>query len=178
MDQTPVACICSSPLFRELCCADDLLAMRDISMDESEELPRILSPIAEDASAAVLGGVSALDQAPVDRDLLIMAIEAASPNLARLKVGACGHTSLVWCLGAHVGIHAWIARGAACMSPPSVGFIGNKRVRNTLQEILFLMGANLSQIEERWDSGRLRASGLSSQHVISLVSSASPHALH
>ena len=37
------------------------------------------------------------------------------------------------------------------------------------------MGANLSQIEERWDSGRLRTTGLSSQHVISLVRSASPH---
>ena len=61
--------------------------MRDISVEESEELPRILAPIAEDAPAAVLGGASALDQAPVDRDLLIMAIEAASPALARLKVG-------------------------------------------------------------------------------------------
>ena len=50
-----------------------------------------------------------------------------------------------------------------------------ERVRNTLQEVLFVMGANLSQIEERWDSGRLRATGLSSQHVISLVSSARPH---
>ena len=40
-----------------------------------------------------------------------------------------------------------------------------------LQDILFILGANLAQIEERWDSGRLRASGLSSQHVGSLVSS-------
>ena len=39
-----------------------------------------------------------------------------------------------------------------------------------LQDILFILGANLAQIEERWDSGRLRASGLSSQHVGSLVS--------
>jgi len=61
--------------------------MHDISVEESEELPRILAPIAEDAPAAVLGGASALDQAPVDRDVLIMAIEAASPALARLKVG-------------------------------------------------------------------------------------------
>ena len=37
------------------------------------------------------------------------------------------------------------------------------------------MGANLSQIEESVGCGRLRATGLSSQHVISLVSSASPH---
>lgn len=56
-------------------------------MEESEELPRILGAIAEDASAAVLGGASALDQAPVDRDLLMTAIEAASPALARLRVG-------------------------------------------------------------------------------------------
>ena len=105
MDQTPVDCICSPLLCRELCCADDLLAMRDISMDESEELPRILSPIAEDAPAAVLGGASALDQTPVDRDLLIIAIEAASLNLARLKVSACGHhepglEQLMWSFGA------------------------------------------------------------------------------
>ena len=39
-----------------------------------------------------------------------------------------------------------------------------------LQDILFILGANLARIEERWDSGRLRASGLSSQHVGSLVS--------
>ena len=45
--------------------------MRDISVEESEELPRILGAIAEDAPAAVLGGASALDQAPVDRDLLL-----------------------------------------------------------------------------------------------------------
>ena len=55
-------------------------------MEESEELPRILGGIAEDAPAAVLGGASALDQAPVDRNLLTTAIEAASPALARLKV--------------------------------------------------------------------------------------------
>lgn len=40
-----------------------------------------------------------------------------------------------------------------------------------LQEVLFILGANLSQIEESWDSGRLRSSGLSAQHVASLVSS-------
>lgn len=91
IDQTPVDCTCLSVSCTERCCADDLLAMRDISVDESEELPRILSPIAGDAPAAVLGGASALDQTPVDRDLLITAIEAASPNLTRLKVSACGH---------------------------------------------------------------------------------------
>ena len=39
------------------------------------------------------------------------------------------------------------------------------------QEVLFILGANLSQIEDRWDSGRLRSAGLSAQHVTSLVSS-------
>ena len=65
--------------------ADDILAMRDISVEESEELPKILGPIADDAPAVALGGASVLDQAPVDRELLITAIEAASHNLARLK---------------------------------------------------------------------------------------------
>ena len=174
MDQTPLDCICSPPSCRGLCCADDLLAMRDISMDESEELPLILSPVAEDAPAAVLGGAFALDQTPVDRDLLIIAIKAASPNLARLKVSACGHhePGLVHSSSCGTSVHGQQRSCSACPSPlPSIF----ERVRNTLQEVLFVMGANLSQIEERWDSGRLRATGLSSQHVISLVNSARPH---
>lgn len=42
-------------------------------------------------------------------------------------------------------------------------------VRGGLQEVLFILGANLAQIEERWDSGRLPSARLSSQHVTSLV---------
>ena len=76
---SPAQCSCDS-------CADDILAMRDISVEEREELPKILGPIADDAPAVALGGASALEQAPVDRELLITAIEAASHNLARLKV--------------------------------------------------------------------------------------------
>ena len=143
-------------------------------MDESEELPRILSPIAEDAPAAVLGGASALDQTPVDRDLLITAIEAASPNLSRLKVSACGHhESVLVHSSCGTLVHGQQRSCSACTPCPSM----YERVRNTLQEVLFVMGANLSQIEERWDSGRLRTTGLSSQHVISLVRTASPHTL-
>lgn len=173
IDETPVDCTSSPVSCRELCCADDLLAMRDISMDESEELPRILSPIAEDAPAAVLGGASALDQTPVDRDLLITAIEAASPNLIRLKVSACGHHESGMVHSSSCGTLAHGQQRSCFAYTPCPSMY--ERVRDTLQEVLFVMGANLSQIEERWDSGRLRTTGLSSQHVISLVRSASPH---
>ena len=49
--------------------------------------------------------------------------------------------------------------------------VARTRCSSALQEILFILGANLSQIEERWDIGRLRAVGLSAQHVTSLVGS-------
>ena len=38
-----------------------------------------------------------------------------------------------------------------------------------MQEVLFILSANLSQIEEKWDDGRLRSVGLGPQHVIGLV---------
>lgn len=70
-------------------CADvagELLALEDISVEESEDLPRILGPLADDAPAAALGRAGALEQAPADRDLVLAAIEARAPALAKLRV--------------------------------------------------------------------------------------------
>ena len=60
--------------------------MHNISVEESEDLPCVLAPIAEDAPAAVLGGASALDQAPVDQDLPLMLIwPTLLPQSSRIK---------------------------------------------------------------------------------------------
>jgi hypothetical protein len=66
----------------------ELLVLRDISVEASEDLPRILGALAEDAAAAALGRSGALEQAPLDRDMLVTAIEAGAPALAKLRVGA------------------------------------------------------------------------------------------
>lgn len=55
-------------------------------MGESEDLPRILGPLAEDAAAAALGQAAALEQEPLSRELLVAAIEAAAPAVAKLRV--------------------------------------------------------------------------------------------
>ncbi len=68
--------------------AGELLALRDISVEESEDLPRILGPLADDAAAAALGRSGALDQPPPHRDALLAAIEAGAPALAKLRVRA------------------------------------------------------------------------------------------
>ncbi|CAL8471952.1 g11494 [Coccomyxa elongata] len=99
----------------------ELLALEDISVEESEDLPRILGPLADDAPAAALGRAGALEQAPADRDLILAAIEARAPALAKLR------------------------------------------------EVLFVMGARLVQIDERWKDGGLQKAGLSSDEVVHLI---------
>lgn len=81
--------------------SEELLALEDISVEASEDLPRIVGPLADDAAAAALGRAGALDQKPLDRDLMLAAIEAAAPALAKLRV----HTrvSVSCCLqGSHL----------------------------------------------------------------------------
>ncbi len=64
----------------------DLLGLADISMEESEDLPRILGPLAEDAAAAALGRAGAGADAAPARAALLAALEARAPALLRLRV--------------------------------------------------------------------------------------------
>ncbi len=66
----------------------DLLELADISVEESEELPRILGPLAAEAAAAAVGQQppQPADGPSLDRDLLIQAVEAGAPSLAKLRV--------------------------------------------------------------------------------------------
>jgi hypothetical protein len=67
--------------------AGDLLELADISVEESEELPRILGPLAAEAASAAVGQPPQPADGPsLDRDLLIQAVEAGSPSLAKLRV--------------------------------------------------------------------------------------------
>ncbi|EIE23685.1 hypothetical protein COCSUDRAFT_63210 [Coccomyxa subellipsoidea C-169] len=99
----------------------ELLALRDISVEESEDLPRILGPLADDAAAAALGRSGALDQPPPHRDALLAAIEAGAPALAKLR------------------------------------------------EVLFVMGARLLEIDQRWKDGGLERAGLTADEVVHLI---------
>ncbi|KAK9905917.1 hypothetical protein WJX75_008898 [Coccomyxa subellipsoidea] len=99
----------------------ELLVLRDISVEASEDLPRILGALAEDAAAAALGRSGALEQAPLDRDMLVTAIEAGAPALAKLR------------------------------------------------EVLFVMGARLVEIDEKWKHGGLQRAGLTSNDVVHLI---------
>ena len=70
--------------------------MRDISVEESEELPQILHSLVRDGPAAAAGhsamrtasgeGGEGADEA--DRQILTEAIRAAAPALAKLQVGS------------------------------------------------------------------------------------------
>ena len=73
-----IGCVCAR--------TGELLALGDISVEESEDLPSILGPLAEDGAPAALGGATALDQGPIDRSLLLAAIEAGAPALQKLRV--------------------------------------------------------------------------------------------
>lgn len=66
--------------------AEDLLALPDISMEESEDLPRILAPLADDAAGAALGRAGAGAGAAPSRAQLLAALEARAPALLRLRV--------------------------------------------------------------------------------------------
>jgi hypothetical protein len=61
----------------------DILAMRDIGVDESEELPLILRPLVDDGGGAAVG---ALTPEPL-RAAVLQAVRDATPALMQLQVG-------------------------------------------------------------------------------------------
>jgi hypothetical protein len=68
--------------------AADVLAIRDISVEESDDLPSVLEPLVEDAASAVLGRErgDAGGEGPAARELLLEAVKAAAPALLKLQV--------------------------------------------------------------------------------------------
>lgn len=67
-----------------LCFSGDILAIRDISVEESEDLPRIIQPLIDDAAARLAGNKQ--DAAGASIEKISAAMQAASPQLQRLQV--------------------------------------------------------------------------------------------
>eukprot|EP00192_Tetraselmis_astigmatica_P006583 CAMPEP_0117697492 /NCGR_PEP_ID=MMETSP0804-20121206/29261_1 /TAXON_ID=1074897 /ORGANISM="Tetraselmis astigmatica, Strain CCMP880" /LENGTH=749 /DNA_ID=CAMNT_0005511753 /DNA_START=231 /DNA_END=2481 /DNA_ORIENTATION=- len=63
----------------------ELLSRRDISVDESEELPVVLLPLVEDAPASILGLDGPGAASDWANEALLTALRAAAPAWARLK---------------------------------------------------------------------------------------------
>lgn len=61
------------------CCAGDVLALRDIGVEESEELPQILHALVDDAPSAAVGRTA--EHAPA----LTQAVRDATPALLQLQ---------------------------------------------------------------------------------------------
>ena len=70
-------------------CADDLLALEGISVQDSEELPEVLEPLVSESCRAAAGASSLADEAQAEQldAQLEAAIAALAPHLAKLKVG-------------------------------------------------------------------------------------------
>lgn len=69
--------------------AEDILAIPDISAEESQDLPRILESMADDATSSFCGaggGQAGWTGAGVDPLLLSRAVEEDCPPLLKLKV--------------------------------------------------------------------------------------------
>jgi len=62
--------------------AEDILAMRDIGVEESEELPQILHMLVDDGPAAAVGPFQPAEA----RELLLGAVRDATPALLQLQV--------------------------------------------------------------------------------------------
>ncbi len=73
--------------------ADDLLLINDISVDESEDLPKILGPLVEEGPLAALGRAhqqagAAFSPATNKRQLL-QTMKLAAPAIVKLQVPPC-----------------------------------------------------------------------------------------
>lgn len=68
--------------------AGDVLSMGDISVEESEDLPRILDPIANESAATFIAPIDASESGTPDFEgqALVHALETRTPALLKLKV--------------------------------------------------------------------------------------------
>ena len=75
-----------------LCTADDILAIPDISVDESEDLPKILQPFVEDAAKRIASAKQT--SSTPSSEQLSEAMSSTSQQLQRLKVMISRHMKL------------------------------------------------------------------------------------
>lgn len=73
--------------------ADDVLAIEDISVEESEDLPKILDPLVSEAALAFASG-SGTPSLPAEA--LSEAVEKSTPALWKLKVRAIRTSAAAW----------------------------------------------------------------------------------
>ena len=66
--------------------ADDVLAISDISVEASDDLPRILDPLANESAVMFAGTESKPATGSIDAKALVAAIEQSAPALLKLKV--------------------------------------------------------------------------------------------
>lgn len=113
----------------------DILAMRDISVEESEELPQVLHVLVDD------GPVAAVGAAPeAVREALVMAVRDATPALLQLQV-------LLEVLNARLAdIQEWWATGA--LQSRGFGAPQTSHLIRALFEPTELRAQVLAQIEE------------------------------
>ena len=73
--------------------ADDLLLINDISVDESEDLPKILRPLVEEGPLAALGRAhqqpSAAFSPATNKRQLLQTMKLAAPAIVKLQVPPC-----------------------------------------------------------------------------------------
>lgn len=68
--------------------------MRDISVSESEDLPKILAPLIEDGPQAVLGKPTQQTSAgnsEAQRKQMLQIVKLTAPSIKKLQVCACHH---------------------------------------------------------------------------------------
>ena len=86
VEMLQICCLWGDDAQRNWLSAGDLLAIQDISVEESEDLPRILEPLVQEAAATLAGSKAGKDA--VSPQLLARAIAEAAPGLAKLQVNA------------------------------------------------------------------------------------------
>lgn len=138
--------------------AEDILSLPDISVDESEQIPRILEPLTSGVADALLPPAPAgsASGGPTADDLAA-ALHERTPAVMKLRVRGEG-----WGHEAAAACTCWsgqVARRAAADSLGSDAWGYIARTHPHPQELCELLDIRLVEIRGRWAEGRLQALG-------------------